>query len=72
MDRQPIRPSQRYSQHIHHDEYRERVMQFIEAKAKGRRPKLQAIRQKRPPSSLIEALSASLKQANRAGGKAVA
>jgi DNA end-binding protein Ku len=56
----------------YHDEYRERVMQFIEAKAKGRRPKLQAIRQKRAPSSLVDALSASLKQAKRAGGKAVA
>jgi DNA end-binding protein Ku len=56
----------------YHDEYRERVMQFIEAKAKGRRPKLQVIRQKRAPSSLVDALSASLKQAKRAGGKAVA
>jgi DNA end-binding protein Ku len=54
------------------DEYRERVMQFIEAKAKGRRPKLQSIRQKRAPSSLVDALSASLKQAKRAGGRAVA
>jgi DNA end-binding protein Ku len=56
----------------YHDEYRDRVTQFIEAKAKGRRPKLQAIRQKRAPSSLVDALSASLKQAKRAGGKAVA
>jgi DNA end-binding protein Ku len=56
----------------YHDEYRERVMQFIEAKAKGRRPKLQSIRQKRAPSSLVDALSASLKQAKRAGGTAVA
>jgi DNA end-binding protein Ku len=56
----------------YHDEYRERVMQFIEAKAKGRRPKLAVIRQKRAPSSLLDALSASLKQAKRAGGKAVA
>ena len=56
----------------YHDEYRERVMHFIEAKAKGRRPKLAVIRQKRAPSSLVDALSASLKQAKRAGGKAVA
>jgi DNA end-binding protein Ku len=56
----------------YHDEYRERVMQFIEAKAKGRRPKLAVIRQKRAPSSLLDALSASLKQAKRGGGKAVA
>lgn len=54
------------------DEYRERVMQFIEAKAKGRRPKLAVIRQRRAPSSLVHALSASLKQAKHAGGKAVA
>jgi len=54
------------------DEYRERVMQFIEAKAKGQRPKLQVIREKRAPASLMDALSASLKQAKRAGGKAVA
>jgi DNA end-binding protein Ku len=56
----------------YHDEYRERVMQFIEAKAKGRHPKLQSIRPKRAPSSLVDALSASLKQAKRAGGTAVA
>jgi DNA end-binding protein Ku len=54
------------------DQYRERVMQFIEAKAKGRAPKLQVIREKRAPSSLADALAASLKQAKRAGGKAVA
>ena len=47
-------------------------MQFIEAKAKGRAPKLQVIREKRAPSSLADALAASLKQAKRAGGKAVA
>jgi DNA end-binding protein Ku len=56
----------------YHDEYRERVMEFIEAKAKGRHPKLQSIRPKRAPSSLVDALSASLKQAKRAGGTAVA
>lgn len=56
----------------YHDEYRDRVMQFIEAKAKGRRPKLQVIRPKRAPASLTNALAASLKQAKRARGKAVA
>lgn len=56
----------------YHDEYRERVMHFIEAKAKGRRPKLQVVRQKRTPSSLVDALSASLNKAKQAGGKAVA
>jgi hypothetical protein len=47
-------------------------MQFIEAKAKGHRPKLAVIRQKRAPSSLVDALSAILKEAKRGGGKAVA
>jgi DNA end-binding protein Ku len=56
----------------YHDEYRERVMQFIEAKAKGRRPKLALIRDKRSTPYLMDALSASLKRVKRAGGKAVA
>jgi DNA end-binding protein Ku len=53
------------------DEYRERVMQFIEAKAKGKRPKLKVIAKKPEAKSLVDALQASLK-AKRAGGKAVA
>lgn len=55
-----------------HDQYRERVMQFIEAKAKGHPPKLKSIAEKSGPPSLADALAASLKQAKRAGGKAVA
>jgi DNA end-binding protein Ku len=55
-----------------HDQYRERVMKFIEAKAAGRAPKLKSIEQKKGPASLLDALSASLKQAKRTGGKAVA
>jgi DNA end-binding protein Ku len=55
-----------------HDEYRERVLQFIEAKAKGHPPKLKSIDQKPGTASLLDALSASLKKAKHGGGKAVA
>ena len=59
------------------DEYRDRVMQFIEAKAKGRSPKLTVVKKKPATTSLLDALSASLKNASSkhsksAGGKAVA
>jgi DNA end-binding protein Ku len=44
------------------DEYRERVMKHIEAKAKGRKPKLEALpKLASEPKSLMEALAASLK-----------
>jgi DNA end-binding protein Ku len=55
-----------------HDDYRERVMRFIEAKAKGRPPKLKAIAQRPAAKSLVDALSASLAKAKRTRGKAVA
>jgi len=55
-----------------HDEYRERVMQFIEARAKGQRPKLKVVAQKPAAKSLLDALSASLTKAKRTKGKAVA
>jgi DNA end-binding protein Ku len=42
------------------DEYRERVMQFIEQKAKGKAPKLRPIRTKRAPASLENVLSKSI------------
>jgi DNA end-binding protein Ku len=42
------------------DQYRERVMEFIERKAKGRGPKLKAVKRKRPSSSLDNALARSL------------
>lgn len=54
------------------DEYRERVMKLIEQKAKGQKPKLAAIPAKKKPASLLDALSASLRSAKSAGGKAVA
>jgi non-homologous end joining protein Ku len=44
------------------DEYRERVMKHIEAKAQGQKPKLQALpKLGSEPKSLIDALAASLK-----------
>ena len=44
------------------DEYRERVLKHIEAKAKGRKPKLEALPKRgAEPKSLMEALAASLK-----------
>jgi DNA end-binding protein Ku len=54
------------------DEYRDRVMKFIEARAKGQRPKLKVIAQKPAARSLVDALSASLDKAKRTRGKAVA
>lgn len=42
------------------DEYRERVMTFIESKAKGNKPKLRAVRTKRATASLASALSRSI------------
>jgi DNA end-binding protein Ku len=50
------------------DEYRERVMRYIEAKAQGAAPKLPKIPAKRQEGSLTDVLSASL-QAARRGGK---
>lgn len=48
------------------DSYRERVMKHIEAKAKGRKPKLETIaRRSAEPKSLADALAASLKSAGR-------
>jgi DNA end-binding protein Ku len=42
------------------DEYRERVMEFIEKKAKGKAPRLQAVKKKRTPASLDKVLSKSI------------
>jgi DNA end-binding protein Ku len=44
------------------DEYRDRVLKHIEAKAKGRKPKLEILpKPRREPKSLVDALTASLK-----------
>lgn len=51
------------------DEYRKRVMEFIEQKAKGRKPRLQAVKSKRQPATLGTALEksiAALKKGKRA------
>jgi len=44
------------------DEYRNRVMEFVEMKAKGKAPKLRAARTKRAPASLAGVLSKSIQQ----------
>lgn len=44
----------------YHDTYRERVLEFIEAKAHGKSPKLQPIKPKAATESLTDALQASL------------
>jgi DNA end-binding protein Ku len=51
------------------DEYRERVLEFIEQKAKGRKPRLQAVKTKRRVSSLDSVLQKSL-QSLRKGKRA--
>jgi DNA end-binding protein Ku len=43
------------------DEYRERVMEFIERKARGHKPRLKPVKSKRKTSSLDDALARSLK-----------
>lgn len=42
------------------DEYRQRVMEFVEKKAKGRAPKLRLVKSKRGPASLDKILSKSI------------
>jgi DNA end-binding protein Ku len=56
------------------DEYRDRVMQLIETKAKGSKPKLQRMPARaKAPTSLMDMLSASLEGAKKSkGGKKVA
>jgi DNA end-binding protein Ku len=43
------------------DEYRERVMEFIESKAKGKKPRLHAVKSKRRTTSLDSVLEKSLR-----------
>jgi DNA end-binding protein Ku len=42
------------------DEYRQRVKEFVEKKAKGRAPTLRLVRNKRQPASLDKILSKSI------------
>lgn len=46
----------------YHDTYRERVQELVDAKAKGKKPKLQRPKTKKAPDSLEAALAASLKR----------
>jgi DNA end-binding protein Ku len=51
------------------DEYRERVLEFVEKKARGKKPRLKAVKTKRAPTSLDSVLQkslASLKKEKRA------
>ncbi len=50
-----------FSAEDYKDEYRERVMEFIERKAKGKAPRLTAVRTKRQSGTLENALAKSLK-----------
>jgi DNA end-binding protein Ku len=54
------------------DEYRDRVLEFINAKAKGRKPKLSIARAKRATTSLESDLSSSLAALKRGKEKEVA
>lgn len=54
------------------DEYRERVLTFLEEKAKGKRPRLPVIREKTTVGSLSQQLSASLRAMKRNKEKEVA
>lgn len=54
------------------DEYRDRVLHYIEQKAKGQKPRLVSITEKKPAASLTDVLEASLKAAKQHKGKRVA
>jgi DNA end-binding protein Ku len=47
------------------DEYRTRVMEFIEKKAKGRAPRLQAVKTKRKTAALDSVLAKSIEALRR-------
>jgi DNA end-binding protein Ku len=55
-----------------HDEYRERVMKFIDAKANGQKPRLKIVARKKEPKSLIASLADSINMAKRDKEKQVA
>ncbi|MGH7475620.1 MAG: Ku protein [Longimicrobiales bacterium] len=54
----------------YHDEYRERVLALIEAKAQGRALELQRPRRRKAQKSLADALEASLRSARKEKGRA--
>lgn len=49
----------------YHDDYRERVMKFIEAKAGGEKPRLKVVARRKEPKSLVESLAASINMVKR-------
>jgi DNA end-binding protein Ku len=49
-----------FNMDVFRDEYRDRVLEFVEAKAKGKRPTLHAVRQKKASTSLADDLWKSL------------
>jgi DNA end-binding protein Ku len=55
-----------------HDEYRERVLTFIEAKAKGKHPRLPTIKERKAAGSLDEQLAKSLAALKRGREKKIA
>jgi DNA end-binding protein Ku len=54
------------------DEYRERVMKFIEAKGSGHKPRLQIVGRRRESRSLLDSLAASVTKAKNEREKKVA
>jgi DNA end-binding protein Ku len=54
------------------DEYRGRVLDFIKAKAKGKHPRLPAVKERRPAAELSDQLAKSLAAMKRTGRKKVA
>ena len=55
-----------------HDEYRERVLTFVEAKAHGKHPRLPGIKERKTGGSLGDQLSRSLAALKRGGEKKIA
>jgi len=47
------------------DEYRERVMKFIEAKGSGHKPRLEVVAHRKESKSLVDSLAASIKKAKQ-------
>lgn len=55
-----------------HDEYRQRVLNFVEAKAKGKHPRLPIIKERTTGASLDDQLTKSLAALKRGREKRVA
>jgi DNA end-binding protein Ku len=55
-----------------HDDYRERVMTFLQAKAKGKHPRLPAVKERKSSGSLDDQLARSLAALKRGKEKRIA